>query len=219
MKEFYASLKREVDTCKEKIASQMDQGSAKEQDMHRLTDLEISERATKKIYAEILKEAQEKINERRVHKSISQALIERINKVLLPYLNEKMVMMRRYELLELKVQLFNIQLGLGNNELRKLAKTSDQVGYLAFTLFSVYALMRFRESRFSAEACDDGKELLCFHTGILPQKHQNGSSGLEFCSTWLWYISPISSSGVFSVLAFGFAAPVSNKYLFLYERR
>ena len=38
-----------------------------------------------------------------------------------------MASINKFELFQLKLQLFNTQLGLGNSELRKLTKNSDQV--------------------------------------------------------------------------------------------
>ena len=75
----------------------------------------------------ILKQAQKKINERLQHKNLSVVLESRIGNDLRNFLHFGVKAIEEHEIFQLKLQLFNSQLGLGNNELRKLAKNSDQV--------------------------------------------------------------------------------------------
>ena len=96
------------------------------------------DKATDKIAAEavayitifedqILEQAQQKINSRTSHKNISSVLLTRLQSDLRGYLDQTIAAINKFELFQLKLQLFNTQLGLGNSELRKLTKNSDQV--------------------------------------------------------------------------------------------
>ena len=75
----------------------------------------------------ILQNAQNKINERISHKNVSQVLQRRLRADLQQYLNRAILYIEKVEIVQLRIQLFNVQLGIGNNELRKLTKNSDQV--------------------------------------------------------------------------------------------
>ena len=75
----------------------------------------------------ILQGAQTKINERITHKNISTVLQRRMQKDLKNYLDQTLENMIKNEIFQLKIQLYNVQLGIGNLELRKLAKSTDQM--------------------------------------------------------------------------------------------
>ena len=75
----------------------------------------------------ILKNTLEKLNTRLSHKQIGSVLQTRLNPQLMNYTKQMLENIEKNEMFQLKLQLFNTQLGLGNSELRKLTKNSDQV--------------------------------------------------------------------------------------------
>ena len=82
--------------------------------------------AERKILQEILLRAEEKINERIEHKEITRALKGRLEK-LNDYMSTMIDRIEQEEINKLQLQLLNTQLGLGNNEMRRLQKNSDRV--------------------------------------------------------------------------------------------
>lgn len=84
--------------------------------------------ANVKIFEEvILKGAQKKINERLSHKQMQAVLESRIGSDLAMYVFHTIQDIKKKEIYHLRKALFNTQLGLGNMEMKKLAKNSDQV--------------------------------------------------------------------------------------------
>ena len=76
------------------------------------------------VFDQLLKEAQEKINQRRRHISSLKILQERISKYLYKQLVLRLNKIRNEELLRYKIILLNMQLGLANHELRPLVNQS-----------------------------------------------------------------------------------------------
>ena len=84
-------------------------------------------RASMKVFNFLLKEAQDKINQRRRHISSLKILYLRFSSYLYKQLVIRLNKIRDEELVQYKVILLNIQMGLGNHEIKQLVNQSTQV--------------------------------------------------------------------------------------------